>query len=222
MTSAGNSTPDDETRARLLRAGVELFAERGFQRVTVRDICRAAQANVAAVNYYFGGKLGLYQQIVREALAALRGAAQAIEAPLGTPAPERLRLYVRSYIPRIARPEGAALLMQRIMSHEMQDPTPVAPQIARSIILPRIEYLSTIVAELLACSDDDPRVGRCVMSLQAQCLFYLPNRFRRAALKQWDKAMAADLDAAAEHIAEFSLAGIAHMACANLTSTNNA
>ena len=45
---------DRETRERLLKAAEALFAERGFKRVTVREICLAARANVAAVNYHFG------------------------------------------------------------------------------------------------------------------------------------------------------------------------
>ena len=50
---------DRETRDRLLKASTRLFADRGFKHVTVREICRAARANVAAVNYHFGDKLGL-------------------------------------------------------------------------------------------------------------------------------------------------------------------
>ncbi len=45
-----------ETRQRLIEAVGEVFAERGFRAATVRDICQRAQANVAAVNYYFGDK----------------------------------------------------------------------------------------------------------------------------------------------------------------------
>ena len=53
--------PDQETRQRLLEAAARLFAARGFTHVTVREICNAANANVAAVNYHFGDKLGLYE-----------------------------------------------------------------------------------------------------------------------------------------------------------------
>ena len=41
---------DQETRQRLLDAAARLFAEHGFEKVTVRDICKEAGANVAAVN----------------------------------------------------------------------------------------------------------------------------------------------------------------------------
>ena len=52
------NTRDRETRDRLLAAAERLFADRGFKKVTVRDICTVAKANVAAINYHFGDKLG--------------------------------------------------------------------------------------------------------------------------------------------------------------------
>ncbi|MBI3492350.1 MAG: helix-turn-helix transcriptional regulator, partial [Acidobacteria bacterium] len=63
---------DSETRDRLLRAAERLFADRGFKKVTVRDICRVARANVAAVNYHFGDKLGLYREVLQSATDAMR------------------------------------------------------------------------------------------------------------------------------------------------------
>ena len=69
---AGLGRNDRETRDRLLKASEQLFAARGFRDVTVRDICRAARANVAAVNYHFGDKLGLYREVLQVAIDAMR------------------------------------------------------------------------------------------------------------------------------------------------------
>jgi len=71
-SSAGKPSVDRETRARLLHAAARLFAERGYARVTVRDICKKAHANVAAVNYHFGGKDGLYRAVMRHAMETMQ------------------------------------------------------------------------------------------------------------------------------------------------------
>ena len=62
--------PADLTRQALITAALAVFAEKGFTAGSVRDITRRAKANGAAVNYHFGGKEGLYREVLRNALAA--------------------------------------------------------------------------------------------------------------------------------------------------------
>lgn len=52
-----------EARNRLLDAALQLFAEQGFAKTSIREIALAAQANVAAISYYFGDKAGLYRAV---------------------------------------------------------------------------------------------------------------------------------------------------------------
>jgi AcrR family transcriptional regulator len=60
---AGESV--DSVRHRLLDAAEKLFCEKGYDNTSVRDLTAAANCNVAAVNYYFGGKDNLYQEMFK-------------------------------------------------------------------------------------------------------------------------------------------------------------
>jgi AcrR family transcriptional regulator len=59
------------TKERILVAAADIFADRGYHATTVRAISDAAGANLAAVNYHFGSKVGLYRAILQQALSSL-------------------------------------------------------------------------------------------------------------------------------------------------------
>jgi len=60
---ASEGAPGERARARILDTAEELFARAGPAAVTLRSIAAAADANVAAVNYYFGSKEKLFEEM---------------------------------------------------------------------------------------------------------------------------------------------------------------
>lgn len=62
----------ENARERLLDAGLKLFAEKGLDGVSVREIAKAANLNVSLVSYYFGGKEGLYEALLEGHAQRLR------------------------------------------------------------------------------------------------------------------------------------------------------
>lgn len=197
---------DSETRQRLLDAAARLFAERGFKHVTVREICQAAQANVAAINYHFGDKLGLYREIVQSAIDRMRATTDAArQAAAGQSPEEALRRYIVTVNRRLLASTDGTL--HRVIAREMYDPTPALDALVEQGVRPRLDHLSVLVARVLDCDVEDPRVLRCAASIQAQTIAYLPNavadRIGRPA-----HLTATRIDEIAAHIAEFSLAGL--------------
>ena len=197
---------DTETRERLLKAAARLFADRGFNKVTVRDICRAARANVAAVNYHFGDKLGLYRDVLQSAIDAMRATNdEARRTGEGQPPEEQLRRYIAVVVRRVLGPGNDTV--HKLIHREMNDPTPALDALVEQGVRPRIDYLAGLIAEIIECAPTDQRVLRCVASVQAQTIAYLPNPIA-SRLGLANKPTAANLGDIADHIAEFSLAGV--------------
>jgi AcrR family transcriptional regulator len=63
--------PAEYTRHAIIKAAVDLFAEKGFEGASVRDIITKAGVNQAAINYHFKGKDGLYFEVLKIAFAKL-------------------------------------------------------------------------------------------------------------------------------------------------------
>ena len=206
-SSGAKPSEDRETRARLLHAAARLFAERGYARVTVRDICKKARANVAAVNYHFGGKDGLYRAVMRHAMETMQATTdEAQEAGRDLPAAERIRAYVSVFADRLLGVHHETWIHQ-LMLREMSDPTPALATVAEEVLKPRMVYLAAAIAELLHCAPDDPKVLRCALSVTSQFNSLLWTK-GVARLLDAEGGVPGSVDAIADHIAQFSLGGM--------------
>ncbi len=106
----------DSTRYSLLSAAAELFAARGFDGTTVDEIARRAGANKAMVSYHFGGKAGIYEEILATTFAHAAGEVQAI-LDEGLPAGETLGRFTRAFLRLVAeRPHFPAIMLREAMS----------------------------------------------------------------------------------------------------------
>ncbi len=197
---------DIETRARLLAAGARLFADHGYAHVTIRDICGAARANIAAVNYHFAGKNGLYDEVVQSAIRSMQDVtAEARRAGDGMTAEERLRAYVHVFITRVAATDADGWI-HHIMLRELSEPTAALDRIVDEVVRPRMAYLRSVVAELLGCDVDEARVARCAFSIHAQCVAMM----NRPIAERLNPAYVGPdgITSMVDHITEFSLAGL--------------
>jgi AcrR family transcriptional regulator len=206
---AATPTERDDSNAtfqRLLDAAGEVFATRGFRDATVREICSAAGANVAAVNYHFGDKAGLYRAVLREAHRAAEEPDSLLMNPEAPPE-ARLHAFVHGMIRKVLD-QGRPSWHGRLMAREMVEPTAALDTILDESIRPAWGVLVGIVARLLGEPLESALTHRCAMSVVSQCVSQrhcLPVMERLGIAEARDAATLADL---AAHITEYSLGGI--------------
>jgi TetR/AcrR family transcriptional regulator, regulator of cefoperazone and chloramphenicol sensitivity len=204
--------PDhDATRARLLYAAGEVFAEHGFQAATVRDICTRAGANIAAVNYHFRDKAGLYLAVLRHSMTAgashpePRDAAALAETP-----EEALRLFVTAMLLRMHNPATGRACHLRVMVHEMAQPTDALPRVVEEIIGPNYAAMRQILSRLLNQPPDADITRLCAHSIIGQVVHYAHAGPVINLLWPDLKMTPERLNAIAAHISDFSLSAIQH------------
>ena len=64
MVATTGQTQD--TSAKIMQAAKELFAENGYDGVSIKNIAQLAGVNSALISYYFGGKAQLYQVVLKQ------------------------------------------------------------------------------------------------------------------------------------------------------------
>ncbi len=205
MTKA---TVTGDTRERLLEAGGAVFSEAGYRAATVREIvARSGGANLAAVNYHFGDKQGLYaavlQHYAKESLS--KHPPHAGLHPDATPE-EQLYAFVRSFLLRIFD-QGQQSFHGKMMAREMIEPTAALNRIIEQMIRPLYGRLCGIVKTIAGPRAGVTAVERAAKSVVGQCLFY---KHCTPVLRLLDGRLPdlRDLDALADHIVAFSVAGI--------------
>jgi len=164
---------DPGTRERLLATAAREFADRGYTATTIRDVCKRARANVAAVHYHFGSKEQLYVETLRWAMALCSGEDTA----------ELLTFAARDDLSRAERLVGTirrfALGMlaarpawhQHLLFRELTTPTLALDQIVDEFLEPRFDALRKAVTPYVA-DEDRKTIDLHVMSIIGQLLYH--------------------------------------------------
>jgi AcrR family transcriptional regulator len=206
---AQSTVADLATRQRLLDAAGEVFAEQGFRSATVRDICRRAGANVAAVNYHFGDKEKLYQAVIEDAFCQALEKHPPMPAGVTPEAPPEATLgaVIHSFLSR-ALDEGRPAWQAKLMVREISDPTGALERIVELGVRPQHGLFVALVREILGPDAADADVVLCARSIIGQCLFY---RFAHPVVSRLQPGLVNDaqrIRTLAEHVTRFSLAAL--------------
>jgi TetR/AcrR family fatty acid metabolism transcriptional regulator len=103
--------PPGPKRDAILRAAIDVFADRGYFNAQVADVARAAGVAAGTVYLYFRSKddllISIFERGMREALSEGRAAVAALEDPQ-----ERLRHFARLHLARLGRDRNLAIVFQ--------------------------------------------------------------------------------------------------------------
>lgn len=194
-----------------MQAAGEIFASRGFRAATVREICRKAGVNVAAINYYFGNKEQLYLEVWRyshrcalEKFPHTHGLAEN-ETP-----EKKLEAFIRAFLLRIFE-HGEMAWFGKLISREMIEPTPGLDTLVHEEITPQLFMVRGLVEELVGKKISKETLRLCVMSIISQCVFYHHCQPVIHRLFPMWKFTPAEIEKVAAHISRFSLAALKEM-----------
>ena len=190
------------TRAKLLEAAAQVFADRGYRNATIREICRRAGANVAAVNYTFGDKLGLYTEVLRQVFRTPELTLLTAELDSARSPEDVLRKLIQARLRSLC---GRSDLHFRIVMHEFAEPTPALAHVVEGI-RPAYERTGKALSTLLGLPPEHEKTRLCHNSIIGQILFYAIAQPMLARLQPDFKLTPERLERVAEHIADVSLA----------------
>lgn len=161
----------DQTRAAIIRAAGELFGEQGYDRTTSKAICQHANVNMAAINYHFGSRDGLYLAVLREVHANLMSLnnLQAL-AEADFPPAERLRNIIHEFTWLIFDENRWEF---RVWIREILSPSPLWDQIQQEQLRPKFNLVGNVIAEICGKQEDDPQILSLMLSVMSPFVLLL-------------------------------------------------
>ncbi len=199
------NTPD-KTREKLFKAGIRVFAKKGYRDATVREICKTAEsANINSVNYYFGSKENLYRKIL-DAIFSEYDTYDTRDWEQKTPQ-EQLKAMISNFCAMLYKDNAFASDITSIFISEMTRPSPFIEELVDTYNRPRIKRHLKMFQDLLGEGATHDMARDCLVSVAGQLFYY---SFAWPVFSRLFPAYSADekYEQWAAHVYEFSLGGI--------------
>lgn len=199
------------TRNKLIDSAGQVFADSGFHGATVREICARAGVNIALINYYFGDKLELYAEVLRQSIGASQDGLFEKALQSAAPPEDALREMILAMVHRIYRADRPGWHF-RIMVHELAQPTPAMAAVIDDTMRPVYKRVCGLIGAILELPPDHAKARLCAHSIIAQVVHY--SHARQVISQLWPELVLTPERIAqiATHIADFSLAYLREIA----------
>ena len=183
--------PSDITRERIDKAAQRLFADHGYKETSVRVVVTKARVNQAAINYHFGGKEGLYREVLRATIRALTKHQLAhAEEMKGMSREDALAEFIKYQLrPLAARDELSRHF--RILDWEAVRPTAVYKKLVTLEATPFLSLAVDLMRRFMPKADQRTLIMAAIW-LVGQCTVFVRNREQLA-----NPPVSLDLDDAA-------------------------
>ncbi len=199
------------TKERILEAAGDIFGREGFKATTIRRIAEAAQVNIAAINYHFRDKEGLYAAVLEQVFHSGFSKFPAKMGIADDASPEQqLRAFIRGMFYRLLSNEGWGGVsgQGRLIARELLEPTPAFEAVLDKYIRPHKDLLATIIIAILH-ENPGPRILLpCALSIIGQCIYYALAAPVIKKIAEDNVPVEHNLDRLAEFVWLFSLGGI--------------
>jgi AcrR family transcriptional regulator len=155
----------EDTRQRLLNAGLRLFANQGYAQTSTRELAEAAQVNVAAISYHFGDKAGLYRAVFLEPMGSPE-ADIALFAQAAHTLETALTAFYAGFLEPLRQGDAARLCI-KLHFREWLEPTGMWEEELRSSIAPMHEAMLAVLTQAMGLPGPDPDMQRLAVLLAA-------------------------------------------------------
>jgi len=191
------------TRAAILEAAKKIFAAKGFDAATVRDICTEAGVNIALVSRYFGSKSGLYAEVCRSLLDGL--AAPLAHLDVGISTAEDWRSNVREWIRHALRLTSVTRSPTKeiagVFRQEMFSPSPMRKYFHDTFMMPIFNCLKRLIE--MGGSRSEAETLALMTRIWSQIAFHvIPDETWRAPFRPAGMSRDVWISREAENIAE--------------------
>ncbi|MGB5232181.1 MAG: CerR family C-terminal domain-containing protein [Desulfoprunum sp.] len=205
-------TGPSTTKEKILEAAGDIFGREGFKATTIRRIAEAARVNVAAINYHFGDKEGLYAAVLEHVFHTgfTRFPSHGgIDSDM--PAERQLFVFIRSMFYRLLSSEGwgGRHGKGRLIARELLDPSPAFEAVLDQYIKPHKELLLTILVGIIGKHRGPEVLLPCAVSIIGQCLYYALAAPVVKRITGSEIPIETQLDRLSDFVWRFSLGGIA-------------
>ncbi|KJS03504.1 MAG: hypothetical protein VR65_00610 [Desulfobulbaceae bacterium BRH_c16a] len=199
------------TKERILAAAGDIFGKMGFKDATIRRIAQAAEVNIAAINYHFRDKEGLYGAVLEDVFhTGFTRFPATMEPNAEADAGQRLRTFIRAMFYRLQSGEGWGGISGRgkLIARELLDPSPAFEAVLDRYIKPHKDLLTAIIIDIMGVNPGLEKLLPCAISIIGQCIYYAFASSVIRKISADDAPTEANLDRLADFVWLFSLGGI--------------